>query len=284
MKFSIITINFNNKKGLEYTTESIKKQTFVDYEWIVVDGGSTDGSLEFIQRKVEESDVWISEPDDGVYNAMNKGIKLASGEYTIFMNAGDRFHSSSVLEDCSHITEDLAAGATDCVLFSDKESPLFVKRLNVPLQMTAKHIIAYGINHQSVFIRTALLKKRLYDESLKFVSDYKFFLQVLIEDNCSYQSLPVIVSDYDFSGMTSIQENQVRQDEERVKVLHELLYPRIYADYKLWIDGTTKLQKVLNEIGEQSMAYRVLTYVAVCIRNMQKCFAFFKFKILKSNA
>jgi len=98
MKYSIITVNFNNKEGLRQTIESVIHQTYRDFEFIVIDGGSTDGSVDVLKEYDSQIDYWVSEPDGGIYQGMNKGIKKASGEYLNFMNSGDCFYSSDVLE------------------------------------------------------------------------------------------------------------------------------------------------------------------------------------------
>ena len=97
MKLSIITVNLNNLEGLKKTYESVVCQTFTDYEWIVIDGGSTDGSREFIEQHQDKFAYWCSEPDKGIYNAMNKGIMRAKGEYLNFMNSGDCFACKETL-------------------------------------------------------------------------------------------------------------------------------------------------------------------------------------------
>ena len=98
MKVSIITIAYNNLEGLKDTYESIRRQTFSDYEWLVVDGGSTDGTKQFLEEHDSELAFWCSEPDKGVYNAQNKGTRHAKGEYCIYMNSGDSFFADDVLE------------------------------------------------------------------------------------------------------------------------------------------------------------------------------------------
>ena len=97
MKLSIITVNLNNLEGLKKTYESVVCQTFTDYEWLVIDGGSTDGSREFIEQHQDKFAFWCSEPDKGIYNAMNKGIVRAKGEYLNFMNSGDCFACENTL-------------------------------------------------------------------------------------------------------------------------------------------------------------------------------------------
>ena len=98
MKYSIITVNFNNKEGLRKTIESVIRQSFRDFEYIVIDGGSTDGSADILKEYDAQIDYWVSEPDKGIYNAMNKGIVQAKGEYLNFMNSGDYFYDNQVLQ------------------------------------------------------------------------------------------------------------------------------------------------------------------------------------------
>ena len=94
---SVITINFNERVGLERTFESVFNQTFQDFEYIVIDGGSNDGSKELIEENTEKISYWISEPDKGIYNAMNKGISVAKGDYLLFLNSGDILYKNDVL-------------------------------------------------------------------------------------------------------------------------------------------------------------------------------------------
>jgi putative colanic acid biosynthesis glycosyltransferase len=97
MRYSIITVCRNNLNGLQRTCESIEAQSFSDFEWIVIDGASTDGTVEFMTNKVQDNISFFSEPDEGLYDAMNKGIDKASGDYLIFMNSGDQFMSGNSL-------------------------------------------------------------------------------------------------------------------------------------------------------------------------------------------
>ena len=98
MKVSIITISYNNLEGLKKTYDSISRQTFCDYEWIVIDGGSVDGTKAVLKEHEHELSFWCSEPDKGVYNAQNKGTEHANGEYCIYMNSGDSFFADDTLE------------------------------------------------------------------------------------------------------------------------------------------------------------------------------------------
>ena len=111
MKFSVITISYNNAEGLRKTMESVFSQTCADYEFIVIDGGSNDGSVDIIKNGEQKLSFWCSEADKGVYNAMNKGVSHAKGDYLIFMNSGDTFHGRDALSKVAalQLTSDIVA-------------------------------------------------------------------------------------------------------------------------------------------------------------------------------
>ena len=130
-KISVITINYNNKEGLEKTIESVVNQSLQDFEYIVIDGNSTDGSQEILEKYTAKISHAVSEPDTGIYNAMNKGIKAATGEYILFLNSGDEFYATQSLEKAAeHLTgEDIIYGNLDV----HGESNSFIKEYNAPL-------------------------------------------------------------------------------------------------------------------------------------------------------
>ena len=127
MKLSIITINYNNRDGLQKTIESVVSQSFKDFEWIVIDGGSNDGSRELIERYAESISYWVSEPDKGIYNAMNKGIKASNGDYLLFLNSGDSLCDEYVIADFQKLsfTEDIISGniIVDDSIYNARFSP-----------------------------------------------------------------------------------------------------------------------------------------------------------------
>lgn len=125
MKISIITINYNNVEGLKRSIESVVNQTSKDYEYIIIDGGSTDGSVDVIKLYSNRIDYWESEPDRGIYHAMNKGVKLATGEYVIFMNSGDKFYSNEIIADFIKLNpkEDILSGDAKLSTGSIMNSP-----------------------------------------------------------------------------------------------------------------------------------------------------------------
>lgn len=227
MRFSVITINYNNVNGLRQTIESVVSQSLDSFEYIVIDGGSTDGSLNVIKENEKEIDYWISEKDHGIYNAMNKGVALAHGDYSIFMNSGDSFIDEYVLMNVSKVIagEDIVVGKA---IIDDLGHSISPPPANGVL--TLYHLYSGSIPHQGAFIRTELLRKYPYDEKLKISSDWKFFVQTLILDNCSIRYIDLPVSRYDINGYSSSHPLLMKREKEQV--LAELFPPRVLADYQ----------------------------------------------------
>jgi glycosyltransferase involved in cell wall biosynthesis len=225
MKLSIITINYNNAIGLEKTIKSVINQNFTDYEYIIIDGGSSDGSVDIVKKYAEHIDYWVSEPDNGIYNAMNKGVRHTHGEYCNFMNSGDILYNSEVLHDVfsKNYTEDIITGKT----IGKDESDI---RFNTESKITFLTLYRDTISHQASFIKTDLLRKYPYDENLKIVADWNFWIKALITDNCSYVFDNHIIAKIDLTGI-SITDNNGRET-ERDKVLSRDIPKRILADYK----------------------------------------------------
>lgn len=196
MKISVITINYNNLAGLEETFSSVVNQSYSDKEYILVDGGSTDGSKEFIEANADKLTYWVSEKDNGLYNAMNKGIQKSIGDYLIFMNSGDIFFNRDVLSEVfiKEHTADILCGSTIYKYQQGgalrKPRPLNVMEYELPFC------------HQSCFIKGALMRNSLYDESYRFIADYAFFYRCYKEGK-SFELVPKIVSIYDTTGVSA---------------------------------------------------------------------------------
>ena len=222
-KLSVITINYNNRNGLKKTIESVVDQTCKDFEYIVIDGGSTDGSVDVIKEYADRINYWVSEPDKGIYNAMNKGIDVAKGEYCIFMNSGDLFYNSSVLAEIAPklAGKDIIVGHE---LLSDGR--IFA----APERISLSFLYFETLRHQSSFIKTSLLKNYKYDEKYKIVSDYKFWLQTLIRGNCTYVAVKNIIAIYDTAGVSFA--NDVLLKEERVNAQNEVLPDCLLSDLR----------------------------------------------------
>lgn len=226
MQYSVITINYNNREGLRHTIESVVRQTCRDFEFIVIDGGSKDGSADVIKEYEKSIGYWVSEPDRGIYHAMNKGVAQAHGDYCIFMNSGDIFYDATVLERVKNAkaAEDVVVGKVAI----DNEDNI----ISPPPEgeLTLYHLYSGAIPHQGSFIRTELLRKRPYDETLKISSDWKFFVEVLIIDNGSIRYLDEFIARYDLNGVSA--ENPEKMRMEKDAVLAELFPPRVLADYQ----------------------------------------------------
>ena len=252
MKLSVITVNYNDRLGLQKTLLSVIGQTYTDYEYIIIDGGSTDGSVNLIRQYSDSISYWVSERDKGIYNAMNKAIDVANGEYCIFMNSGDTFFSNETIEQVfsKNPSEDIICGNTQTI----------EKLKEAPDEITFEYLFSNVICHQCTFIRTSLMAKYKYDEKYRIVADRKFFLQVLILDNCSYLKVPVTVVNYDIEGFSA--NNPVLSKLEYDSVLEELLPKRVLQDYgrkmrgKLY--GETLYDKLFVEIRGRN--YKKLVY------------------------
>lgn len=233
MKFSVITINYNHKEGLIHTIKSVLCQTCTDYEYIIIDGGSTDGSVEIIKEYDKDITYWVSEKDKGVYHAMNKGIAVAKGNYCIFMNSGDCFHSPTALNSVVNYQEDIICGQVS-TFPSGHHKPT----------ITLVDLLRISLPHQAMFIKKELLIKHPYDEKYKILSDWKFCIQALIIDNCSFRNIEIVIADYESGGISTNSNGLLPK--EREVILNELFPPRILADYK-------RLTPIDDELLEQSL-------------------------------
>lgn len=249
MKLSIVTITYNNLAGLRLTKESLQKQSYKAFEWIVIDGGSTDGSKEYLEALDWQHGYWCSEPDKGVYDAMNKGIAKASGDYLLFMNAGDAIHASTTLEMALQyeFSEDIVYGDA---MFLCAKGPMRVMYDDV---MTLKRLYDYSINHQSTFIRTSLLKEKNYDLTYKVAADAKRFVELFLEGR-SFRHIPLVISDYDTSGISSVSKDLT--DEERARFFNELLPPYVVDTLKDWLTFQNKQCIQTRDYCEKSKLYK----------------------------
>jgi len=224
----------------------LKKKIGGGVEVVVVDGGSTDGSAEYLRMHADKLAFWCSEPDKGIFNAMNKGVQHATGEFCIFMNAGDTFASDDVLEkifdaENANLSDaDVIVGTAFC-----QRNGETVRVETPPRRLTFAFFRVFRayLNHQSTFTRREWLLKYPYDETLKIVGDWKFCLQALILDNAHYVAVNVPVGIFDLAGVDSRKPGS--EERERQKVYEELKIARILADYDFVLnkDGNTSWRR-----------------------------------------
>lgn len=214
MKLSIITI-CKNEPNLRRTLDSINNQTFKDFEWIVIDGKSDSKIIKIFDEYRDRINFFTSEVDRGIYNAYNKAIKKAHGEYVCFMNAGDVFYDDMVLENVfgRKQTADILYGNTNII----KGKKSYIEEAPDTID---KYFFMYGtINHQSCFIKTSLFKKYgLYNESYKIASDFEKFI-VFAKHNVCFKKLNLVIATYYKNGISS---NKSKTHREFEKIKHSL--------------------------------------------------------------
>lgn len=252
MKLSIITVNYNDAIGLERTIKSVIIQSFHDYEFIIIDGGSTDGSVDIIKKYEEHINFWVSEPDGGIYQGMNKGLRQAKGEYVNFMNGGDCYNSKNVIENIFSLNSD-----ADIITGAHTGSP----HPNVGQNgVTMLDLYTGAVDHQASFIRREIALRHPYDEKYRIVSDWKFFIEALIFDNCSFYYTDTIVVNVDANGISNTNKKLDRQ--ERESVLQELFPKRILADYHLLGSIHPNLLELAPRITKSQSIQRVILNLA----------------------
>ena len=227
MKYSIITVNYNNKDGLRKTIESVIHQSFRDFEYIIIDGGSTDGSADVLKEYDAQIDYWVSEPDKGIYNAMNKGIAQAKGEYLNFMNSGDCFYAPDILEKVASYNYE-----TDFIVGRDYHFNEEIQKGHVsilPSRTTMIHFFVATLAHQSSFIRRELFDNSPYDEGYRLVSDWIFFTEKIVRDGKQVQFIPDIICRREEGGLSEQQHE--RNKTEIKEFLHQFLPIGVYEDY-----------------------------------------------------
>ena len=231
-KLSIITINYNNAGGLQKTLESVRSQTFIDYEQIVIDGGSTDNSAEIIKNhelRIKNFQ-WASEKDNGVYHAQNKGILRAQGEYCLFLNSGDCFCNEKVLEAIfsQNPNTDIIWG--NLIVVDDKGNKVDICKGKG--HITFLDIYSSIIKHQASFIKRDLFEKfGLYDDSLKIVADWAFFFKTVGFNNVSLLYANVDIACFENNGISY--NNPQLCEMERQSVLDQYMPRIMQEDYSL---------------------------------------------------
>ena len=264
MKFSIITVCYNNRDGLGKTIESVVSQTYKDYEFIVIDGGSKDGTKELLEQYNDKIDYWCSEPDKGIYNAMNKGVTHAHGDYAIFMNSGDIFYNENILDTIASFNTD-ADIITGNVNRMDNDVPLRYHHKSM-----FEQIYHETINHQGTFIKLKLLKKFPYEEKeLQIVSDWKFWVDSIIFDNASFFRTNTIVAKQD---MTGVSQNMDTLHKERKRVLDEYFPPLLQSElndyYHLQMNPMVKNSEFIRQ--KSPFIYSILRKITTLLYKILK--------------
>ena len=228
---SIITINYNNAAGLKKTIESVVAQNFDDYEHIIVDGGSKDGSVDVIKKYEKYISWWCSEKDNGIYNAMNKGIRHANGKYCLFLNSGDWLCDETALNKVklSHPNEDIIYFNA---LFVTKETSFVIK---YPEEITGLFFFSGStLSHQNTLIKTSIQQLLPYSDNYRISSDVEFFMNALIKKNCTSRHVHDVIVCFDCeNGISNDPKTKNERDFEWERLKNQFFPPRIQQDLKL---------------------------------------------------
>lgn len=247
MKLSIITINRNNAAGLDKTIKSVASQTFKEFEYIVIDGASTDGSVDVIKNyELQFTHLhWISEPDTGIYNAMNKGIRMATGDYCQFLNSGDSLASADTTEK---MVESLRQKEYPDILYGNmrKEMPNgkdIIDVCSASDDITLRMFYIGCLNHGPAYIRRRLFETYgFYDESLKICSDWKFYVQSIVLGTAKVRYTDILVTLFDMGGISETRKDIL--EEERSRLLKEMIPQGILRDYEIYSQPMTQYDRL----------------------------------------
>lgn len=212
MKLSIITITFNNLDGLKHTAESIHWQTWKDYEWIVIDGGSTDGTREYLESLEPKPDYWVSEKDNGVYDAQNKGTLLSKGEYGIYMNAGDTFYDRDVLEKVFSQEHKADVLYGDWVQEHENKNILKIK---APDHIVFPFFQKDNICHQAIFVKMSIIKQLPYDISYKLYADWAKWTELSYK-GYTFEYIPIIICKFLMGGLCCQSEENNKKEKTKL--------------------------------------------------------------------
>jgi glycosyltransferase involved in cell wall biosynthesis len=245
---SVITVNYNDVEGLKKTIHSVLAQTFHDIEYIVIDGGSSDGSKTVLSQHSNRIAFWVSEPDTGVYNAMNKGITNSTGSYLLFLNSGDYFYSSDAIE----VLFDKSEGQD--IVYGDLmvRDPTKIWKKTYPSTLTFSYFRHDALPHPCSLIKRGLFTSLgLYREDLRIVSDWAFFMNAVCLHSASYKHVDHPISVFGRDGLSSLPRHQATLAKEKEAVLQEY-YRAFLPDYKAFENNAFENNAFENKAFENS--------------------------------
>ena len=201
IKISIITVVYNGEETLEQTIQSVLNQTYKNIEYIIIDGGSTDGTLDIIRKYEQKISFWVSEKDNGLYDAMNKGIRVAKGEIIGMINSDDWYE----LNAFEIIVESYLGNPTKKIFHGDRYNILVNGKKNIRRFNSSRFKFLYysmTYNHPSMFVHREIYKGMKYNTSLKALSDYEFVLTQYLKDKNLFHYIPLPYVNYRLDGIS----------------------------------------------------------------------------------
>jgi len=237
--FSIVTVCLNALENLRKTVSSVKAQNFEDYEYVVVDGSSTDGTVEFIRQL--SLDHFVSEKDNGIFDAMNKGLQMCSGEYVCFMNAGDVFYDDYIL---AHVAEEIKKAPDIPFFYGDVTYPIFRRYYMIqPSRLTKFILFRTGVCHQAWFLRRAVYNETGgFDLIFKYKGDNEFLLRIVLEQMIPYKHLRLVVAEYMGGGFSVLNKKFAHKEIELIR--ERYFSPRQIYWFSIWVKLIDILRKV----------------------------------------
>lgn len=263
MTLSIITINYNNKEGLQKTIKSVVSQTVKEFEWVVIDGGSTDGSKELIEKYSNYIDYYVSEPDKGIYNAMNKGIHASHGDFLQFLNSGDSLHENDTIERVLPLLKDtdIYVGRINSL---GRENASIAEQEDFSPSAILHKLTFTWIPHQASFINRCVFEKYgLYREDKRIVSDWWAYYRSIVIGNATIESIPITIADYDINGISATHRTKAIAEQE--SLLHE--YPAISEYYHFYKENKDIIDS-LKSNKFAFMLFRVYFYIYRKLHNL----------------
>jgi glycosyltransferase involved in cell wall biosynthesis len=260
-RLSIITVNLNNKDGLRRTVESVVSQTWREFEFILIDGGSEDGSEALLKEYKAAIDYAVSEKDSGIYEAMNKGIIEAKGEYLLFLNSGDRFISDASLQIA------LSCDFSEDIVYCDVKSNIDGHIRSFPDILRFSDFYYGTINHQCTFIKKKLFETYgYYNEENRIVSDWEFYIKAIFLHQATTRHLPLTLVEFDFSkGISTDPANEDLLNRERAAVLR-----KYFNGFIEDMEESARLKKNLSFRLEHSL--RVNSSIVRTLRSLKNIF------------
>lgn len=263
IKISIITVSYNAVKTINQTIKSVMDQTYTNIEYIIIDGGSSDGTIEIIKNYADRLTYWVSETDNGIYDAMNKGLKKASGDFVYFIGADDCLIDDDIIRKVVDILKkndevDILSGT---VWMVDEKTKL--QRLWQNNVSKEKIMQGYMVHHQGLFTKRKILEKYPFNLKYKIVSDYEFVLNTYFDKTIKYKYVATPIAFYSLGGISGYDASRLV---EHVEVMEKFnLDKNIINQYKKLIKQRMDIRRFLKEQGK-----RIFCFMHIWIF-LQKC-------------
>ena len=259
-KISIVTINYNNSIGLKKTIESVISQSYDDFDFVVIDGGSEDDSKEIIKHYQNKINYWVSEKDKGIYHAMNKGIRACLGDFVLFLNSGDFLYDNNVIANViKNLTEADEIVYGDVLLRNEKKNWEVIQKH--PEKLNFSYFYKRTICQQACVIKRSLFDTIFfYNEDYKISSDWEFFIYAIYIQHVSTRKINTVISIYDTTGISGNSSFKQIAAAERKKTL-EKYFPLYMEDYKLLLRYSSNRSKQLLQIEESVFFRKIISLV-----------------------